>query len=291
MLDQLKQIAIFSKTVDYGSFRGAARELRLSPSVISHHISQLEEELGTALLYRSTRKLSVTPDGEKLLVSARHMIDAAETGINQVTSQSQQPSGVLRLTIPAVLIRSELLDQIAAFALAFPKVQLFVDTSDSRRELIADGFDVAIRMGWLQDSALKAKKLFEVHRQLVASPGYMASRKTPRDPQAISEFDWIELAPVRQQTLMFKRGDQEKELSINRPRIGVNDADALCRLSTQGVGLAIIPDFLAGPEIKSGNLQTVLPEWSVGSVGVYAVWPPNARRESLVKRFIDYISR
>ena len=117
MLDQLRQIAIFAKTVDHGSFRGAARSLRLSPSVVSHHVTQLEKRLGTPLLYRSTRKLSVTPDGERLLSAAQDMIEAAETGLQDVSNQSHQPSGVLRVTVPAVLTQSRLTNQMAAFAI------------------------------------------------------------------------------------------------------------------------------------------------------------------------------
>ena len=176
MLDQLRQIAIFAKTVDHGSFRAAARSLRLSPSVLSHHVTQLEQSLGTALIYRSTRKLSLTPDGERLLTAARAMLDAAEAGLQEVSNQRQQPSGMLRVTVPAVLAQSELVDRMANFATGYPNVRLSLDFSDVRRELIGDGFDVAIRMGWLEDSSLKARKLFDVDRRLVAAMCYLETR-------------------------------------------------------------------------------------------------------------------
>ena len=290
MLDQLRQIAIFARTVDHGSFRGAARSLRLSPSVVSHHVTQLEERLGTALLYRSTRKLSVTPDGERLLAAARDMITAAETGLQQVSNQAQQPSGLLRITVPAVLTQSSLVDRIAAFNTTFPNVQLSLDFADVRRELIADGFDVAIRMGWLEDSTLISKKLFDVERRLVASPAYLASRPAPASPEDLIDWDWLELAPVRHKKPAFRNGRKTVEISRPHPRISVNDASALCRLARQGAGLAIVPDFLTEPDAAAGLLRYVLPDWTVTPVSVYAVWPANAPKDGLVKRFVEFLA-
>jgi len=160
MLDELRQIAIFAKTVDHGSFRAAAQALRLSPSVVSHHVGQLEKNLGTALLYRSTRKLSLTPDGERLLEAAHNMINAAETGLQLISQQSNEHSGVLRVTVPALFTQSFLTEQLAEFTLEYPKVHLTLDFSEFRRDLIADGFDLAIRAGDMKDSSLKSQLLF-----------------------------------------------------------------------------------------------------------------------------------
>jgi len=143
MIDRLRQMAIFAKTIDHGSFRAAAKELRLSPSVVSHHISQLEESLGVALLYRSTRKLSLTSEGERLLVAARNMLQAVETELVDLSSSANTPSGELRLTMPSVLSQSHFTDRIAAFSKAYPRITLSLDFSDTRRALIDDGFDLA----------------------------------------------------------------------------------------------------------------------------------------------------
>jgi DNA-binding transcriptional LysR family regulator len=115
MIDRLRQMAIFAKTIDHGSFRGAARELRLSPSVVSHHISQLEDNLGVALLYRSTRKLTLTREGEKLLAATQKMLEAVEGELLDLSVSARTPSGELRITIPSVLSQSGFTDQIAAF--------------------------------------------------------------------------------------------------------------------------------------------------------------------------------
>lgn len=289
MLDQLRQIAIFAKTVDHGSFRAAAKSLRLSPSVVSHHISQLEQSLGTALIYRSTRKLSLTPDGERLLSAARTMVAAVEDGLQAVSARTLQPSGLLRVTLPAALAQSQLVDRIAIFANKFPNVQLTLDFSDVRRDLIGDGFDIAVRMGWLADSALMARKLFEVRRYLVAAPDYLATRPKPLTPEDLVGWEWIELAPVSHIKPEFKKGSSVVELPRPVTRINVNDAHALKQLALRATGLAVIPDYLAGAYIKDGSLKHVLPEWTTSSVGVYAVWPSNAPRNGLVKTFVDFL--
>lgn len=290
MIDQLKPIAIFQIVVDHGSFRSAAKALRMSPSVVSHHVSQLEQALGTALMYRSTRKLALTEEGKRLITHARNMVEAAETGLQEVSTRSEQPTGALNLTIPAVLSRSKLVDRIAQFTRKYPGVQLSMDFSDVRRDLIGDGFDIAIRMGWLSDSSHKARKLFEVKRSLVASKTYLNSKPEPKTIDELSTWDWLELAPVWNKAETFKHNDHKQVVLKPKARISVNDANALGRLSGQGAGLAVIPDFLAEPEIASGLLREVFPDWAAEPVGVYAVWPPNAPRDGLIKRFVDHLA-
>lgn len=289
MLDQLRQIAIFAKTVDHGSFRGAAKALRLSPSVVSHHITQLEEQLGVALLYRSTRKLSLTRDGERLIGAARSMIDAAEMGLNAVSNLAPQPSGDLRVTAPAVLAQSVFVERIAEFSVAYPAVRLSLDFSDLRREVIGGGIDVALRMGWLEDSALKARKLFSVKRRLVAAQSYLDTRPNPISPKDIEDWDWLELSQVK--SAMEFRQQQKCSTTLKpSPRLSVNDAHALYHLARSGAGLAIVPEFLAQQDVEAGLMRYVLPDWNVESVGVFAIWPPNAPKEGLSALFIKFLA-
>ncbi len=289
MLDELRQIAIFAKTVDHGSFRGAAQALRLSPSVVSHHVGQLEERLGTALLYRSTRKLSLTQDGERLLAAAHNMIDAAEAGIQDIANQSHELSGMLRLTAPAVLAQSRIMDQLAAFSLAFPRVNLSIDLSDDRRDIISDGFDVAIRVGELKDSSLKATKLFDIPRRLVASPTYLKSKPKPVSPSDLNDWDWLELAPVWQKKATFRKGGKLQTVAKHQSRISVNNVHALFQLTRSGAGLAIIPEFIADTSISEGSLEYVLPGWTTDPVTTYAVWPSNAPKHGLTKHFVEFL--
>jgi len=288
MLDQLRPMAVFAKTVETGSFRAAGKALKLSPSVVSHHVAQLEGRLGVALLYRSTRSLSLTPDGEKLFRAARAMLEAAEAGLDALSGQSRDPAGELRVTAPAVLAAGTLIDDIAMFSEQFPKIQLSLNFTDQRRDLIRDGIDVAIRMGWLEDSALKSKKLHEVKRKLVAAPRYVAKRKPPRRPIDLAGWEWLQLKSIHHESTFTNNRGESQRIEVT-PKLLVDDAIALYRLSRAGLGLAMLPDFLAADDIERGRMIEVLPAWRLAALSIYAVWPPNAPRDGLTARFVNFL--
>ena len=288
MIDDLRAMAIFAKTVETGSFRAAADEFKLSPSVVSHHVSQLEDRLGVALLYRSTRRLSLTHDGERLLEAAKAILAAAEDGLNAIARRSAEPAGRLSITAPAFLSRGTLIEDIATFAHAFPKVALSINFSDVKQDLIRDGIDLAIRIGALQDSSLKCKKLFDVKRKLLASPEFVAGKKKPRRPEDLLEWDWIGVKMRPDNKILTHKKGEACKVDFT-PRISVDSIDALCQLAIAGLGLATPPLFLVEQEIRAGRLIEPLPAWNVEALGVYAVWPPNAPREGLTFRFIRFL--
>ena len=290
MLNQLRQIAIFAKTVEHGSFRKAASALHLSPSVVSHHIAKLEDELGVALLYRSTRKLSLTSDGEALLVSARGMMDCAENFLSAATNQKTQLIGELSITLPAVLERSKLVNHIGSFAKLHTNVNLELDFSDAQSNLIQDGVDVAIRMGWLEDSSLKARKLYDIDRYVVVSADYIESKPRTISIEEVETWDWIELSSVGLSNI-FSFPKKSKTTFRPKSRIRVNSAQAIHQLVTSSYGIATLPKFLVETELESGKLIRVLPEIEILPVGVYAVWPPNAPKGGLTNRFVEHLKK
>lgn len=288
MIDELRALAIFAKVVEASSFRAAANELKLSPSVVSHHVSQLEERLGVALLYRSTRQLSLTSEGETLFASAKSMLLAAERGLNSVAHQTSEPSGKLNLTVPALLTRSALVKDIAAFVKTFPKVALSISFSDIQQDVIREGIDLAIRIGNLKDSALKSKRLFDLKRKLVVSPDFMINHEIPRSPKDLIQWDWIGLK-MRANTkkLIHQSG---KTFSIDfEPRIIADSVDAVCQLAIAGLGLSTPPSFLVAEDINQGFLAEPLPDWHPESLPVYAVWPPNVTKESLTFKLLAFL--
>ncbi|MEM8971779.1 MAG: LysR family transcriptional regulator [Pseudomonadota bacterium] len=289
MINHLRGLAVFAKTVEHGSFRLAARELNLSPSVVSHHISQLEEQLGVALLYRSTRSLSLTRDGEQLIGPAREMLAAAELGIGVVRDSAAGLSGEIHVTAPAILVQSELTDKIARFLRAHPNVKVNLDYSDSPRDIVADGIDVAIRLGWLRDSSLKARKLYEVERVVVASRSYLNGRSLPKSPRDIEGWDWMSLGPVHGAHVF--RHEKEKSVTL-RPssRVTVNSALALREMADRGAGLAVLPRLLVDSDVRAGRMVILLPDWSLPSVSAYAVRPSNAPRQGLTAEFVKAIA-
>lgn len=288
MFDQLRAMAIFAKVAEAGSFRGAARLVSLSPSVVSQQVSALEQRLGVALIYQSTRSFSLTSDGEQLLTSAQAMISAAEEGLSHFSSLSSEPVGVLRVTIPAILTATPIVDSLAAFADAYPGIALHLSFSDSRRDVIRDGFDLAIRMGWLKDSSLKAKKLGEASRRLVASPAYAAKYEKPESPADLEAWRFIRFEPRPDETELIhpKLG---KATVIGETQISVDSSGVLRRLALAGAGLAELLAFDARLDLEAGRLVEILPTWRLPSPGVYAVWPPNAPRQSLARKLVRFL--
>lgn len=290
MINHLRALAVFAKTVEHASFRSAARDLDLSPSVVSHHISQLEERLGVTLLYRSTRTLSLTRDGERLIGAAQAMLAAAEDGVNAVLDQASGLSGELHVTAPAVLAQSSIAGKVALFLRAHPNVKISIDYSDDRRNVVAQGIDVAIRMGWLRDSALKARKLYDVERVLMASSSFLKGRPVPKSPKDIEEWDWLELASVPLKPI-FRHASHKSVTLRPQPRLSANSATALYQFVAGGAGIATLPRFLAEADIQAGTTEVILPDWNLPSVAVYAVRPQNAPRDGLTAEFVNSLAR
>jgi len=181
------------------------------------------------------------------------------------------------------------MDQLADFSLKYPKVELSLDLTEVRRDLIGDGFDVAIRAGAMKDSTLKAQKLFQFERRLVASPAYIKSAPKARSPGDLSDWDWIDLAPVQHVKTVFRNAGKRQTLQKRNSRISANSAQALSQLARAGAGLAIVPEYLAEPCVAAKELKYVLPEWTVDPINVFAVWPSNAPKDGLIKRLVKFL--
>lgn len=291
MIDNLRQLAIFAKAIDHGSFRKAAAELRLSPSVVSHQISQLEEDLGVALMYRTTRKLRLTTQGEAMLAAAHKMLEAVEHEFLNVSATAKEPSGELRITAPSVLTLSPLMEAFAAFSKTYPRIKLSLDFTDARRDIIDDGFDVAIRMGKRSKKSGNQRRLFFVKRILVGAAAFVAQQRSHTAPDALQDWDWIALTPVQNLPLEFHKDGAKSVRIAPKANVATNDAQALYRLARAGAGLAIVPDFLANADVASGDIEHVLPDWAPDAVEVFAKWPANAPRNGLIKLFLDEIGR
>jgi len=287
MIDRLRQMAIFAKTIDHGSFRGAARELNLSPSVISHHISQLEEHLGVTLIYRTTRKLTLTKDGERLLQATRNMLDAVEGELLDISGSANEPSGELGVTLPSVLSHAYFTDALAIFMDRYPRIKLSLDYSDTRKALIDDGFDVAVRLSLDAKKSPTSRELFMVKRRLMASTKYLENRPIPLTPKDIESWDWLTLSPVHLRGITFSTTGNKSVKIKPHARIDSNDVRSLFRLVQAGAGIAALPEFLGIEEVKTGRMEFLLPDWHLETLKVYAEWPANAPKHNLTNLFVN----
>jgi DNA-binding transcriptional LysR family regulator len=284
VLDELKSIGIFAETVRQGSFRKAAGVLGLSPSVVSYHVKRLEKRIGSALFYRSTRKLSLTSQGERLFRHAEEMLSAARSGISELTATNQETSGKLKVALPHFLTSSYIVEKIAEFKKRHQKVVFEIYCSDERLSVIQEGIDVAFRVGEMNDSGLKCRLIAPIKRKLVCAPQYLDSMPPPASPSNLSSWNWISLAmlPVRR---TFLKDDDTEEAEYQKAMI-VNSVTLMTELTVQGLGLATPPDFLVDPRIENGELVEVLSDWRVKDIPVYAVWPENVDRQGTVQKFL-----
>jgi DNA-binding transcriptional LysR family regulator len=288
MLDQLRALGIFAKVIETGSFRGAARALSLSPSVVSHHVSALEGRLGVALLYRSTRQLALTPEGERLYKSASLMVATAEDALTALDSDGEVSQGIIRLTAPIALGIGPLTASLAKFASLFPHIRLVLHFTDTPKDLINDGYDLKIRMGWPEESSMEMRKLFSVPRRLVASPDYIATHKRPLRPTDLASWRWIHFEP-RPRTVELSHPRRGVEKVWGTDQITVDASPVMYRLAVYGAGLATLPNFMVDEAIAAGQLAEVLPQWRLPSPGVFAIWPRNAPRNGLTLKLIKHL--
>lgn len=289
MIEKLRSMAIFATVVDRGTFRGAAQHLGLAPSRISQSVSNLEKELGVTLLYRSTRQLSLTNEGHILYAKVGEMLRAAETGLDAINLMSNQPAGELRITAPAFVTQTGLMNSFAQFAKAYPGINLKFNFSDHAHDLIKEGFDVGIRAGVMADSELMSRTIGQAKRYLVASPDYVACRTAPTHPSELEHWDWLHFS-MRPERLEMCSISGETHSIVCRYRVEVDSAYALNEFALCGLGLTPLPESLANRGIAQGKLVHVMPEWSMAPLTLHALWPDRSRRESLTLIFIRYLA-
>ncbi len=283
MFDELRAIAIFAKTIETSSFRACAKALGLSPSVVSHHIAQLEQKLGLTLLYRSTRKMSLTAEGEQLYEASKKMLEAIELGLDSILPATENPYGTLRVSMPSILVRSGLIKKIAQFCREFPNVKLHLHFTDKIVDLIEERFDMGIRIGTLKESGLMAKKLFSFGRKLVCSPAFFEKQTKAKKPEDLSAWRWIgiEMLPLSRRFIK----NSGKSVAVNyQANLICDSVDAAYQLAIAGAGLSSPPDFLVERDLKEGKLVEVLPEWQMEPLSVYAIWPQNLLKNNLASQ-------
>ena len=290
MMDDLRALAVFARTAELGSFRAAAAALDLSPSVVSHHVARLEAHLGVPLLYRTTRRLSLTPEGEVLFEAARQMLEAAEVGLDAVRGGEGGPAGELRLTVPGFLEGTAFFEDVAAFLVLHPRVRLTVVSTDERRDLVAGAFDLALRMGQLADSGLRARRVATLRRVLVAAPAYLARNGVPETPADLAPLDCFQLGSRLPELVLAPAGGGLVERVRFRPRGTLSSGLAILGLVRAGSGMAALPEVLVRDPLASGALVHVLPGWSLEELGVYLVWPDGAVRRHLTTRLVEFLA-
>lgn len=288
MIDQLKSMAIFVSVVDEKSFRGAAKKLLVSPSVVSLHIKTLEEQLGAALLYRSTRNLSLTREGKRLYGIAKKMVATARDGLELFGQQAAEQLTDLRVAIPDTLVSNPVFSKITAYAKSNQGIRLILISSDIQQNLVREGHDVAVRMGKMTDSDMKIKRISEDDRIVIASPEYLSTKPKPNTPDELKDWEFISFSAVPD-GIELSKDRPASELIWGKTVALADSVKAVCGLAVEGLGIATLPYHEVKPYLDDGRLEQVLPEWSDRNLGIYVVWPRNADLNIAIREFIKHM--
>lgn len=287
MIDQLRSMAVFARVAELGSFRRAAERLGLSASVVSHHITQLEKQLGLPLLYRSTRHVALTDEGDRFYQSCAAMLQAAETALDGVHHHVTTVTGKLWILAPGSFSSGPFVGDVAAFCKQYPLVQVRLDYDDGPRNLIQEGIDVAIRFGPQQNSSLVCRQLFMHRFGLYASRGYLKQVGPITDVETLAQRDWVCLNPVEPITLYGPHG--ESVLVEPRARATVNSVDTLRQMVRTGLGIAQLPMMMVQHHMGADRMVPVLPQWHMDKMGCYAIYPTRAGPHAISRRFVDFL--
>ncbi len=283
---------LFARVADEGSFSRAAERLGLPKSTVSRRVAALEAELGERLLLRTTRKLAVTDFGRSVLDHAHHVVEEVEAAASLALQRKAQPSGRLRVSMPGDLASLVFGELFANFIARYPAIELEIDLSPRRVDLIGENFDVAIRMGDLpDDAALAARRLATWTGGLFAAPAYIARRGHPPEPEALMEHDALRLLTRTGEPMpwILTRGEQRWE-GIPPGRATANSPDLLIRLARAGSGIAVVKHHFAEPYLRNGELVPVLPDWQFPPVDAWAVFPGRRLMPARTRVFLDAIA-
>ncbi len=282
-------LLLFAKVVGEGSFSRAAERLGMPKSTLSRRMAALESQLGERLLLRTTRKLTVTDFGNAVLSHAHQVSAEVEATLALTQHRQAEPSGRLRVSMPGDFATDVLAPLLADFIAKHPAISLELDLSPRRVDLIGENFDLAIRMGDLPDDAsLAARRLAVFSVGLYASPGYLARRGVPSEPEALMEHDALRLLARSGEPVpwLLQRGEMRWE-GTPPGRATANSPALLVRLAISGAGITILSDHFAEPYLRSGELVQVLADWRLPTATAWAVFPGRRLMPARTRVFLD----
>lgn len=291
-MDRVGDLALFLRVIDLGSITAAARSLDLSVAVASQRLKRLEAELGVRLLHRTTRRLHATPEGAALAEQGRVLVEELASLGSSLRQAASEVAGTLRVTASASFGRQYISPLLPAFLAAHPRLRVSLDLDDRVTDLVGAGFDLAIRIGTLDDSSLVSRELATNRRVLCASPDYLARRGMPAAPGSLSDHDCVLLTGRHGRQDVWRLTDPSgKPVDVRvRGRFDSNFGEALRDAALAGLGIAMHSVWHVHRDLAEGRLVEVLPDWPVPANGIHAVMPDRRLVPPRVRAFADYLA-
>ncbi|CCE07496.1 putative transcriptional regulatory protein, LysR family [Bradyrhizobium sp. STM 3843] len=291
-LPDFEAMAIFAKVVEQRSFASAAQDLALSKATVSKAVSRLEERLGTRLFNRTSRRLALTDDGQRLSERAIRLLADGEEAETEALAQSVVPRGLVRFAVPMTFGVKKIAPLLPAFLEQYPEVSIDLHLSDATVDLIGEGFDLALRIARLPDSSLIARRLCAIPRYTVAAPSYLKRYGRPTHPMHLAEhkcFGYAYLATAGVWHYTNAAGEQASVRPAGQLR--VNNGEAVLPAVIAGLGIADLPDFIIGDAIASGQVEVILKGWTQAEGAMHLVMPPGGPRPARVEVLADFLVR
>ena len=288
-MTDLNALIIFAKVVEANSFSEAARRLNMPISTVSRRVADLEEQLGVRLLERSTRYLRLTEIGQEVFEQGQRSVELRDAIESVISNRVSTVSGTLRLSSPPSVSDTILSPIISTFQASYPNVRVHALVTNRYVDHIADGVDLAVRIGALKDSALVARRLFSFRERLVASPNYLTTRQPPKSPRDLLDHRLITFWYGRSEASwsLHNRESGETEVVTFTPHFSMNDFVGLARALVEGAGIGELPPVVQPGLIRDGGLVEVLPHWRLPSSDVSLVHSGNRNTPLLVRLFIE----
>jgi DNA-binding transcriptional LysR family regulator len=289
-MDRLTEMEAFATVVDQGGFTDAAKKMGISKSAVSKHVSSLEARLGARLLNRTTRRVSPTEIGLAYYDRARRVLNDAGEADALVTSMQSAPSGLLRISVATDFGVNHLSPVIGDFLQEFPEITVNMVLNNRYVELISEGFDMAIRIGELEDSTLRARKLAETSKRMIASPEYLNEFGRPAKIDDLNEHKLLHYSNQSSGNVWkLTAPSGEKRQVRTTGWLTVNDGQSLLNAAISGLGIAYLPNYLYSDALEKGLVEEAIPELPVELQGIYAVYPPGRFTQPKVRAFIDFL--
>lgn len=290
--DRLEVLECFVTVAQRSSFSSAAKALRVDTATVSRRIARLESSLGTRLMGRNSRTVTLTEAGRLYLSRAQEILERLEAADAEVSLLSREPSGLLRVTAPTSFGRLHIAPSLGEFLLEHPGIRVDLQLTNRYSSLLDGGFDLAVRIGHLPDSDFVARRLAAHRRVLCASPKYFKGRKLPHAPEELIHhqlLEFTEATAAGEWQLASAWGEVAVPLT---PIVKSNNADVLKEAALSGLGIALLGTFLVGAELRSGKLAEVLVGWEpVPRTEVYALMPSRRHLPGKTRAFVEFLSR
>lgn len=289
-MDKLLEMQTFVSVVDAKSFVGAAEVMGVSKAAVSRYVNDLETRLGVRLLHRTTRRLSLTDEGEVFYFRCKELLSAVEEAEAELDSRSGNARGLLRINVPVSFGIGHLGPLWGDFHQRHPDVQLDINLADRIVDIVEEGFDLAIRIASLPSSTLISRKLASTRILLCASPDYLATHGTPMHPSELSEHRIIAYSNLAtRHDWQFKGPNGAVSVRV-RPWLNTNNGDTCRAVALSHQGIILQPDFLVGGDLAAGSLVEVMPEYRSMELGIYAIYPTRKFVAPKVRALVDFLS-